>query len=85
MSHDYSELTTILRIMGMPRCVAAADAIAALVAERDAAVADAERYRAGFKAAFWFMGDPKRLKLTRDYSPMTADMFSAIDAAKGAP
>jgi hypothetical protein len=38
-STDYADLITILRIMGMPRCVQAADAIAALVAEQDAAVA----------------------------------------------
>ncbi len=35
MSTDHKDLIAVLRIMGMPRCREAADAIAALVAERD--------------------------------------------------
>ena len=52
--------------------------------ERDALRADAEALRAGFNAALWFMQDQGRLKLPRDYSPMTGEMFAAIDAARAA-
>jgi hypothetical protein len=38
MSTDHKDLIAVLRIMGLPRCREAADVIAALVAERDAAL-----------------------------------------------
>jgi hypothetical protein len=51
------------------------DEIERLRAERDA-------LQKGFNAAMWFMSDKSRMKLPRDYSHETSDMYAAIDAAR---
>jgi hypothetical protein len=86
MSHDYTELIARLRRARIDHALTvtvdgmfgeAADAIEALVAERDAAVADARRYRYWRKHHGWTGYFDDGLSNSDDH----ADVDAAIDAA----